>query len=142
MGARADGFALPSYTTTGDTTQDCGEAAFARSFGLQKIVYSAAMNWLLITAALTCNPGDRLVDLREKIPRSLNSIDLVVTVEPFYARFYIYQPGFPDSIQHCCSNKPSSIIKVPVVDGRFCVRQSQPRMKWTVRVLLRPDIQM
>jgi hypothetical protein len=100
------------------------------------------MNGLLIRAALACNPGDRLVDLRDKIPRGLNSIDLVVTVEPFYARFYIYQPGFPDSIQHCCSNKPTSIIKVPVVDGRFCVRQSQPQMKWTVRALFRPDIQM
>src|SRR6186713_2958308 len=27
------------------------------------------MNWLLITAALACHPGDRLVDLRDKIPR-------------------------------------------------------------------------
>jgi hypothetical protein len=104
-----------------------------------EMVYAAGMNWLLIMAALACNPGDRLLD---KIPRGLNSIDLVVTVEPFYARFYIYQPGFPDSIQHCCGNKPTSIIKVPVVDGRFCVRQSQPQMKWTVRALFRPDIQM
>jgi hypothetical protein len=106
------------------------------------MVYSVGMNWLLVTAALACNPGDRLVDLRDKIPRGVNSIDLMVTVEPFYARFYIYQPGFPDSLQHCCGNKPSSIIKVPVVDGRFCIRQSQPQMKWTVRALLRPDIQM
>ena len=52
------------------------------------MVYAAGMNWLLIMAALACNPGDRLLD---KIPRGLNSIDLVVTVEPFYARFYIYQ---------------------------------------------------
>jgi len=106
------------------------------------MVYAVGMNWLLIMAALACNPGDRLLDLRDKIPRGLNSIDLVVTVEPFYARFYIYQPGFPDSIQHCRGNKPTSIIKVPVVDGRFCVRQSQPQMKWTVRALFRPDIQM
>ena len=56
------------------------------------------MNWFLITAALACNPGDRLVDLRDKIPRGLRSIDLMVTVEPFYARFYIYQPGFPESL--------------------------------------------
>ena len=102
----------------------------------------AATNWLLITAVLACNSGDRLVDLRDKIPRGLNSIDLMVTVEPFYARFYIYQPGFPESLQHCCGNKPSSIIRVPVVDGRFCVRLSQPQMKWTVRALFRPDIQM
>jgi hypothetical protein len=106
------------------------------------MVYSAPMNWLLITAALACNPGDRLVDLRDKIPRGLHSIDLMVTVDPFYARFYIYQPGFPESLQHCCGNKRASIIKVPVVDGRFCVRQSQPQMKWTVRALFRPDIQM
>jgi len=39
------------------------------------------MNWLLITAALACHPGDRLVDLRDKIPRGLNSIDLVITVD-------------------------------------------------------------
>ena len=83
----------------------------------------------LLTVALACNSGDRLVDLRDKIPRGLNSIDLVVTVEPFNARFYIDQPGFPESMQHCCGNKPTSIIKVPVVDGRFCIRQSQPRMK-------------
>jgi hypothetical protein len=100
------------------------------------------MNWLLVMAALACNPGDRLVDLRDKTPRGQNSIDLMVTVEPFYARFYIYQPGFPESLQHCCGNKPSSIIKVPNIDGRFCVRQSQPRMKWTVRAIFRPDIQM
>jgi hypothetical protein len=53
------------------------------------MVYPAAMNWLLITAVLACNSSDRLVDLRDKIPRGLNSIDLMVTVEPFYARFYI-----------------------------------------------------
>ena len=57
------------------------------------MVYSVGMNWLLIVAALACNPGDRLVDLRDKIPRGQHSIDLMVTVEPFYARFYIYQPG-------------------------------------------------
>ena len=114
----------------------------ARCFALREMVYCSAMNWLLIAAALACNPGDRMVDLGDKIPRGVNSIDLVITVEPFYARFYIYQPGFPESTQHCCGNKPTSMIKVPVVDGRYCVRQSQPRMKWTVRALLRPDIQM
>jgi hypothetical protein len=112
------------------------------SFARHEMVYAVPMNWLLITAVLACNSGDRLVDLRDKIPRGLHSIDLMVTVEPFYARFYIYQPGFPDSLQHCCGNKRTSIIKVPVVDGRFCVRQSQPQMKWTVRALFRPDIQM
>jgi hypothetical protein len=33
-------------------------------------------------------------------------------------------------------------IKVPVVDGRFCIKQSQPRMKRTVRALFRPDIRL
>jgi hypothetical protein len=107
-----------------------------------KIVYSLPMKWLVTAAALACNPGDRLVDWRDKIPRGVRSLDLVVTVEPFYARFYIYQPGFRDSIQHCCGNKSTSVIKVPVVDGRFYIRQSQPQMKWTVRALCRPDIQM
>ena len=113
-----------------------------RPFGQLEIVYAAGMNWLLIAATLACNPGDRLVELRDKIPRGVNSIDLVVTVDPPYTRFYIYQPGFPESVQHCCGNKPSSVIKVPVIDGRFCIRQSQPQMKWTARALFRPDIQM
>jgi hypothetical protein len=37
------------------------------------MAYSVGMNWLLIMAALACNPGDRLVDLRDKIPRGLHS---------------------------------------------------------------------
>jgi len=101
------------------------------------------MQWLLVIAAtLTCTPGDRLIDLSTKIPPGIKSLDLVVTVEPYYTRFYIYQPGFPESTQHCCGNKPSSVIKVPIVDGRFCVRQSQPQMKWHIRALLRPDLEM
>lgn len=100
------------------------------------------MEWLLVAAVLTCNSGDRLIDLSSKIPRGLKSMDFVVTVDPFYTRFYIYQPGYPDSIQHCCGNKRTSVIHLPVLDGRFCVRQSQPNMKWTVRALLRPDIEM
>jgi|SRR5665213_666651 len=100
------------------------------------------MKWLLTAAVLACNPGDRLIDLSNKIPRGLKSVDLVVTVDPFYARFYIYQAGYPESIQHCCNNKRMSVIHVPVVDGRFCVRQSQPNMKWRVQVLFRSDIEM
>jgi hypothetical protein len=101
------------------------------------------MHWLLITAAvLACNPGDRLIDLSSKIPRGVTSMDFVVSVEPYYTRFYIYQPGFPESVQHCCGNKPTSVIRVPIVDGRFCIRQSQPQMKWHVRALMRPDIEM
>jgi hypothetical protein len=72
------------------------------------------MNGLLIRAALACNPGDRLVDLRDKIPRGLNSIDLVVTVEPFYARFYIYQPGFPESLQHAAATSLLRLSRCPL----------------------------
>jgi hypothetical protein len=100
------------------------------------------MEKLLLVAALACQPGDRLIDLGKKIPRSVRSMDFVVSLEPFYTRFYIYQPGFPDSIQQCCSGKPTAVLRIPVVDGRYCVRQSQPQMKWTVRALLKPDIEM
>jgi hypothetical protein len=31
------------------------------------------MNWLPITAALACNSGDRLMEMRDKIPRGLHS---------------------------------------------------------------------
>jgi hypothetical protein len=91
------------------------------------MVYSALMKWLMTAAALACNPGDRLVDLRDKIPRGLNSLGLVVTVEPFYARFYIYQPGFPDSIQHCCGNKRTSIIKGPSSTAAFASGRASRR---------------
>ena len=101
------------------------------------------MEKVLIVAALLCQPGDRLIDLRSKIPREARSMDFVVSVEPFYTRFYIYQPGFPDSsLQHCCGGKPSAVLRIPVIDGRFCVRQSQSKMKWTVRALLVPGIEM
>ena len=55
------------------------------------------MEKLLLAAALACQPGDRLIDLSSQIPRGARSIDFVVSLEPFYTRFYIYQPGFPDS---------------------------------------------
>ncbi|MGA2058773.1 MAG: hypothetical protein ABSG88_26190 [Bradyrhizobium sp.] len=100
------------------------------------------MEKLQIAALLACDPGDRLLDLSWKIPRGWKSIDFVVSVEPFYERFYIYQLGHPDSFQQCCSGKPTSVIRVPVVDGLFCIRQSHPRMKWQVHVLLRPDVEM
>lgn len=104
--------------------------------------WEALMEKLLLVAALACLRGDRLVDLTNKIPRDVRSMDFIVSLEPFYARFYIYQPGFPDSLQQCCSGRPTGILRIPVVDGRFCIRQSQPKMKWTVRALSRPDIEM
>jgi hypothetical protein len=100
------------------------------------------MEKLLLVAALTCLPGDRLIDARSKIPRGIASMDFVVSLEPYYTRFYVYQPGFPESLQQCCGGKPSGVLRIPIVDGRFCVRQSHPTMKWTVRALLRPDIEM
>jgi hypothetical protein len=45
-------------------------------------------------------------------------------------------------LQRCCSNKPTSVLRVPIGTGRFCVRQSQPQMKWNMRAILRPDIEM
>jgi hypothetical protein len=97
--------------------------------------------WLLV-AALACQPGDRLIDLSAKLPRALKFIDIVVSVEPFYTRLYIYQLGFPDSFQQCCSNKPTSVLRVPIAGRQFCVRQSQPKMKWHMRTILRPDIEL
>jgi hypothetical protein len=100
------------------------------------------MEKLLVVIALACLPGDRLIDLSSKIPRGVRAMDFVVSLEPFYTRFYIYQPGFPDSLQRCCGGKPSGVLRIPIVDGRICIRQSQPQMKWTVHALLRPDIEM
>lgn len=50
--------------------------------------------WTII-AGLACQPGDRLIDLSGKIPRGLQCMDFVISVEQFYARFYIYQLGYP-----------------------------------------------
>ncbi|MBR0995645.1 hypothetical protein JQ580_33570 [Bradyrhizobium japonicum] len=80
-----------------------------------------------------------MIDLSGKLPGSIKSIGLLVSVEPFYARVYIYQPGFPDSSQSCCRNMPNSVLELPVIDGRFCVRQSQPRMKWKLQIISRPN---
>jgi len=99
------------------------------------------MEKLLIVVALACQPGDRLIDLSGKIPRGLQFLDFVVSVEPFYSRIYIYQLGYPDSFQQCCSNKSTSVLSVPVGAARFCVRQSQPQMKWRVRAVARPAVE-
>ena len=100
------------------------------------------MEKLLIVAALACQPGDRLIDLSDRLPRGLQYMDFIVSLEPFYTRVYVYQLGYPDSFQQCCSNKPASVLRVPIGAGRFCVRQSQPQMKWHLRVLARPDIEL
>jgi hypothetical protein len=100
------------------------------------------MEKLLLIAALSCHGGDRLIDLSGKLPRGLQYMDFVVSLEPFYARIYIYQLGFPDSFQQCCSNKANSVLRVPIGAGRFCIRQSQPQMKWRMRAIARPDIEL
>ena len=100
------------------------------------------MKSLLLLMALTCQPGERLLDLSDKLPRGLQSLDLVVSIVPFYARIYVYEAGFPDSFQQCCNNKRTSVLRVPVASGRFCVRQSQPQMTWKIRALIKPDIEL
>lgn len=100
------------------------------------------MGWVLIAAVLACNVGDRLVDLSGQIPHGLKYVDLIVAVKPFYTRFYIYQPGYPAGFMQCCSNKSTGVLHVPVIDGRFCIRQSQPQMKWSVRAILKPDLEI
>ena len=39
------------------------------------------MEKLLLVAALACQPGDRLIDLSGKLPRGLQFMDFVVSVE-------------------------------------------------------------
>jgi len=106
------------------------------------LTHSTTSGVNIAVMGLDWQPGDRLIDLSGNIPHGARSIDFVVSLEPFYTRFYIYQPGFPDSIQQCCSSKSTAVLRIPVIDGRYCVRQSQPQMKWTVRVLLKPAIEM
>jgi hypothetical protein len=67
------------------------------------------MEKLLIAAVLARLPGNRLIVWSGKLPRGLQFLDFIVTVESFYTRLYIYQLGYPQSIQHCC-NKPTSVI--------------------------------
>lgn len=100
------------------------------------------MGAFLLLVSLACKPGEHLLDLSDKLPRGLRSLDIVVSVEPFYARIYIYEAGVPASFQQCCGDKRTSVLKMPVISGRFCLRQSQPHMRWNVRVLLKPDLEL
>ncbi len=97
---------------------------------------------VVLIIALTCAGGERLLDLRGKLPSTLEQVDLVISVKPFYSRLYLYPLGAPNKFQQCCSNKPPSVLRLPVGEGRFCVRQSQPAMEWKIRVLSRPDVQL
>jgi hypothetical protein len=42
------------------------------------------MEKLIIVAALVCQPGERLIDLSAELPRGLQFMDVLVTLEPFY----------------------------------------------------------
>jgi hypothetical protein len=96
----------------------------------------AIMHKLLIAALLSCQPGDRLVDWSGRFPSGTHVAAMLVTVSPFYTRLSIYQPGHPDVIHRCCNDKPASVIRMPISDGKFCIGQSQPQMKWTLKLTL------
>jgi hypothetical protein len=100
------------------------------------------MEKILIAAVLACQPGHRLIDWSNRVPSGIHLADLVVTVEPFYTRLSIYQPGHPETTQRCCNGKPASVMRVPVENGRFCIGQSQPQMKWTLRLTFKPGIEL
>jgi hypothetical protein len=104
-------------------------------------LYKRLMEKLLLIAALACHSGEHQINLAGKLPPGLKFVDIVVSVEPFYTRLYIYQLGFLDSFQQCCSNKPTSVLRVPIGTGQFCVKQSQPQMKWHIRAILKPDVE-
>lgn len=40
-------------------------------------------------------------------------LDILITVDPFYSRFYMYPLGHAENIQSCCGNKRTSIVEVP-----------------------------
>jgi hypothetical protein len=40
--------------------------------------------------------------------------DILVTVDPFYTRLSIYQPGHFDTVQRCCNGRPASVMRVPI----------------------------
>lgn len=85
-------------------------------------------------AALACAFGFQLVDWSDRIPTSYTVVNFVITVEPFYARITIYPLELPDERLPCCGNKPTSVIILSRGDGKFCIRQSQPNMKWKMKV--------
>jgi hypothetical protein len=100
------------------------------------------MEKLLLAAVLACQPGHRLVDWSDKVPSGISRAAVIVTVEPFYARLLIYPLGHPENVQRCCWRKQISVMRLPLGDGRFCIGQSQPQMKWTLHVTLTPGLEM
>jgi hypothetical protein len=90
---------------------------------------------VLIAALLSCRPGDRLVvDYSGRFPSGTHVASMLVTVEPFYTRLSIYQPGHMDTVHRCCNGRPASVIRMAISDGKFCIGQSQPQMKWTLKL--------
>ena len=100
------------------------------------------MEKILIAALLACQPGDRLIDWSDRIPRGTFLANILVTVEPYYTRLSIYQPGHFETVQRCCKGRQASVMRVPVEDGRLCIAQSQPQMKWTLRLSFKPSLEL
>jgi hypothetical protein len=97
---------------------------------------------ILIAALLACQPGHRLIDWSDRIPRGTFLADVLVTVEPFYTRLSIYPAGRFEIVQRCCNGRQASVIRIPIEDGRFCIAQSQRQMKWTLRLSLKPGLEL
>lgn len=88
-----------------------------------------------IVSALACAAGFQLVDWSARIPADYAIVSFIISVEPFYSRVTIYPLDHPDERVPCCGNKPTSVIALPRGSGMFCIRQSQPNMKWRMRVV-------
>ena len=97
---------------------------------------------LLIALLLSCQPGHRLIDWSGQVPSGVFLADILVTVEPFYTRLSIYQPGRFESIWRCCNGRQASVVRVPIENGKFCVAQSQPQMKWTLRLSFKQGLEL
>lgn len=90
---------------------------------------------LSVVAAVACLTGFKPVDWSVLIPADYSIVSFVISVEPFYTRLTIYPLDYPDEKLPCCGNKPTSVITLPRGSGKFCIRQSQPDMKWKMRVI-------
>jgi hypothetical protein len=88
-----------------------------------------------IVTALACATGFQLIDWSARISPDYAIVAFVISVEPFYSRITIYSLDHPDERLPCCGNNPTSVITLPRGSGKFCVRQSQPSMKWKIRVV-------
>ena len=102
----------------------------------------AVMDKILIAALMACQPGHRLIDWSLRVPRGTFLADILVTVEPFYARLSIYQPGHFETAQRCCNGRQASVMHVLIEDGRLCLAQSQPQMKWSLRLSFNPGVEL